>query len=118
MEVIDNIDAGKYVNRVPFDIPALVIDGATTTIARAAEMRDEHKKAIRRQRDLFRIEEARMNELFRDDLEIEFDVVGHPKADRLFEISWSDGHSDGLQAVAYRYEKMADLLTTAEGATS
>ena len=44
------------------------------------------------------------------DLEKEHSMIGHPKAKTLFEMAWSDQRSDGLRAVAWRYEDLLQLV--------
>ena len=44
------------------------------------------------------------------ELEKEHSVVDHPKADLLFELAWSQGHSSGLEEVRLVYAEMVDLI--------
>lgn len=55
-------------------------------------------------------EEGRLHQLFKSDLEKEFGIVRHPKADLLFQIAWSMGHSSGYHEVWNHYQEMVDLL--------
>ncbi len=48
--------------------------------------------------------------IFRADLERENDVAGHPKAARLFEMAWTEGHSAGHYEVANTYENWVELI--------
>lgn len=109
-DIYEHIANGRYENHVPLDVPALVIDADTTTIARAEELRNEHATLKREQRGRYREEEARLNALFRADLEVEHGLVGHPKAERLFEMAWDRGHSGGFREVAEHYAELAELV--------
>lgn len=55
-------------------------------------------------------EEARLNLLFKSDLEKEFDIVGHPKCGLLFQIAWDLGHSSGYSEVWNYYQQLVDLI--------
>jgi hypothetical protein len=48
--------------------------------------------------------------LRKDNLE---DSVGDRAAQRLFDIAWEDGHSEGYQRVAERYEELAEIVNLA-----
>ena len=43
-------------------------------------------------------------------LEIEHNLVGHPKADKLYELAWDYGHSSGYSEITSYYADLADLL--------
>lgn len=43
-------------------------------------------------------------------LEKEFGIVDHPKSDKLYEIAWSFGHSEGFNEVESYYLDMVELL--------
>ena len=43
-------------------------------------------------------------------LELDHGLVGHPKADLLYEIAWSLGHSSGYNEVKNYYDELAPLL--------
>jgi hypothetical protein len=47
---------------------------------------------------------------FRQDLEKEFGVVGHPKAHRLFTLAWERAHAEGYEAVLAEYVELVDLI--------
>lgn len=51
----------------------------------------------------------RLHQLFRSDLEHEFGMVGHPKADALFRLAWEHGHASGHAEVASYYSEFAEL---------
>lgn len=68
------------------------------------------KKDERHIRDAWGNEESRLNQLFKSDLEKEFDIADNPKADKLFEIAWSLGHSSGYSEVWHHYQELVDLV--------
>ena len=47
---------------------------------------------------------------FKGTLEREHNLVGHPKADLLFEKAWDLGHASGLQDVESYYADLAELI--------
>lgn len=110
MNVIDAIREGRYKNTVPYSVDRVPIDENRMTVRQAREHAEAEKARHRAQRELHRAEEARLDRLFRADLEEEHGLAGHPKAELLFDIAWDDAHSDGYEQIAYRYERLAGLL--------
>lgn len=55
-------------------------------------------------------EEARLNDEFRMFLENDHGVSTHKNAKKLFELSWSAGHSGGYQEIANYYNEFVELL--------
>lgn len=47
---------------------------------------------------------------FQKELEIEYETVGNPKADHLFETAWNLGHSCGEAEVHNYYEDLVGLI--------
>ena len=39
-----------------------------------------------------------------------FETMGHPKADRLFELAWEHGHANGEWEVGIYYQEFMELL--------
>lgn len=85
------IAEGRYHNAIPYQLP-----------------NDGHE-ARTQQRHRHLAEQARLRNLLKSDLEAEYGLSGHPKADRVFEIAWQHG-SLNLHAVVALYEAMVDLL--------
>ena len=83
MSVFENIRNGLYDNKTTY----------------SEETRKEH-----------RAETARLEAIFKADLEEEFGLTGHPKADKLYGIAWSYGHSAGYIDVAHYYDELSELL--------
>lgn len=44
-------------------------------------------------------------------LEEENGVVGHKKANLLYQMAWERGHSDGFEAVEHEYNDLVQLLS-------
>lgn len=81
----------------------------TTTVTEWGAWEEAKKERKRAQHRLRREEDARLIALFKEDLEKEYGTVGHPKADRLFEMAWSHGDSLHLD-VAYHYDDLSELV--------
>lgn len=58
----------------------------------------------------YKEEDARLLQLFWDDLAEEHGVTHNPKRSMLEGIAWENGHSSGLGEVANVYEKLVDLI--------
>lgn len=54
---------------------------------------------------------AEIEERFKKDLFKYLDIENHPKRERLFEIAWGLGHSEGLRSVVEYAEELVDLLS-------
>lgn len=108
--VAEAIRAGRYENKVPHDITAEPVNEDTMTVRRAREHKEEQKKRQREQRDLNQTEYRRLRDLLKADLEAEYNLSGHPKAEKLFAMAWEDGHSGGYQEVARRYDELVELV--------
>lgn len=59
----------------------------------------------------WRNEQHRLHALFRKDLLEDLGITNHPKADKLFEMAWDNGHSEGLQAVYDWAVELSELLS-------
>lgn len=88
--VYDKIKAGAYENAVEYP-------------SRSAPNRAERQMEYRKGQ---MVAEAR----FKADLEEEFGLSGHPKAQRLFDLAWQEGHSSGYNEVLNYYSEFSDLL--------
>jgi hypothetical protein len=82
---------------------------AWKTTGHIVEIEDD-KVAYRAATQAYGAETARLETKFRDDLEEEYDMVGHPKADILFSKAWQMGHSAGYGEVASYYDELYDLV--------
>lgn len=93
MSIIDNINAGKYKNNLPYSRHAA-----------------PPSTAERRERAEYRAETDRLDHLFQADLFEEYGVAGNPKAAKCYSIAWDLGHSAGLQEVANYFDDLVVLI--------
>ncbi len=68
-------------------------------VAAVAELRKAYQNEVRACEDQFKI-----------DLEVEYGLVGHPKADLLFSKAWEMGHSSGFGEVLNYYDELSELV--------
>ena len=73
-------------------------------------IKDERKVAKRRVRDAYHDEKNREYIRFKLDALAELGLDGHPKADKLFERAWEEGHSFGYSEVWIHLVELADLI--------
>jgi hypothetical protein len=64
-------------------------------------------------RDTYHEEDARLTKMFRLLLLYEHKVTGE-KAQKIFELAWSDGHASGLSDVAHYFEKYCEFIKDIE----
>ena len=109
--VYDNIQAGKYENKLKYpsheDAP---------NRARIAELKAEIEKLQQGDKDWRRVameayhrESGLLTLQLRGDLEAEHDMTGHPKALVLWIKAWDEGHSNGFSEVATCYADLVEL---------
>ncbi len=110
MNTYDEIQAGRYHNLVPYEYVKVPVDENTMTVRQAKEHEAEQKRLRDHQRTLHWQEDGRLRDQFRADLEEEFSVKEHPKADLLFSMAWDRGHSSGWVEVYYEYVSLVDLV--------
>lgn len=122
MSVYDNLVDGAYENTLPYPEnpkrPAvlnkraseLTVDEIATLISVTNEYNEavENARVARRE---YGKETARLENKFRDDLEAETRMVGHPKAGLLFSKAWEMGHSSGLMEVYNFYTDLIELVS-------
>lgn len=104
MSIFDNLRDGRYTNNKPYPkgrrrLPHRATDAEITEVERNQRLLEEYRN-----------EDARMNALFRKDLEEECGMTGHPKADLLFDKAWDLGHSSGFNEVAIYYTDLVELV--------
>lgn len=67
-------------------------------------------KDFKERAQAYNLETARLEAQFKQDFFVELDIVGHPKADKLYSKAWEHGHSAGYQEVMnYGYD-LVDLI--------
>jgi hypothetical protein len=64
----------------------------------------------KQEREAMREKERQETDAFRARLEEENDIVGHPKADKLWSLAWEYGHAYGYTEVKSYYVEMMELL--------
>jgi hypothetical protein len=60
---------------------------------------------------LYKEDSRRLNEEFKKDLFQTLDIVGHPKAEMLYDKAWDSGHSNGYSEVYYDALDLVDLIS-------
>jgi hypothetical protein len=121
MSVADKIRAGEYKSKVQWptmpEKPAVlnkrVMDVTAEDLARAAEIKaryDADMQAYKDQKRLYAQSEQQGIAKLREDLEREYGLSGHRKADLLWHKAWEHGHSSGLEEVAQWYDDLAELV--------
>ena len=110
VNVFDAIAEGRYKNNVPYDREPDPVNEETMTVRQAREHKEKQKLLRNEQRELHHAEQHRLDALFKADLEAEHNVVGHPKADKLFSIAWQRGHAYGYYDVACIYDDIVELI--------
>jgi len=124
MSVYDKIRNGDYATKLPSPtrpgMPPLLARLARTLtddeIRILPQVKAEYDAASLAYRDAIsmrRADASRLEHAFRDDMEDEFGMAGHPKADKLYELAYTRGGSDGWEAILAEYETLADLVKAA-----
>lgn len=108
----EKIAQGRYENKLPYSLPVEPVDEERMTVRQAREHKEAQTIKRREQHNLYRAEDARLNALFKADLEEDFGLTGHPKASKLFEIAWQEGHSGGYGEVVNYYEETCGAFAT------
>lgn len=68
------------------------------------------KEAIDKMRADFNAEEKRLEGLFKEDAIAEVGLLGHPKAEKTFELAWTYGHESGLHEVWAYLKQLTELV--------
>lgn len=68
------------------------------------------KEEVREMRKKWREDEYRLKQVFKQDALEELGLSKHEKADKLFEMAWEEGHSNGLGEVWIYMEQFAELI--------
>ena len=72
--------------------------------------RIEDTESYLKARDEWYEAEAKLKQEFWDDCAEDFGLQNHPKREKLQEIAWEEGHSEGFRSVYQWYERLAELL--------
>ena len=89
MTIFEKIEAGEYKNHLLY--PA-------------------NSPRYQPARQAYRDEEARLKELFYNDLLAEFDVTNNVKAPTAYGIAWERGHASGYAEVARYFSTLVELI--------
>lgn len=109
--VMDRVADGEYENRVPYPARDISeIDPETTTLAEAVRIKARRKQEFLASRTAYRQGEYAQRARLKADLEVEHDIVGHPKADKLWNLAWEMGHSLGYSGVLNYYNELLELV--------
>jgi hypothetical protein len=84
VSITDRINNGEYVNKLDFK---------TTP------------------RSIYLTENGRLEANFRKDLEHEYGMTGHTKADTLWRLAYERGHSGGYHEIYNEYDDLSVLIT-------
>jgi hypothetical protein len=121
ISVLDNISYSKYKVLLPYpEKPKLV----AKLVARVDSLSDDEILSIpaqrasyalalekyKEQKEIYSQAIADKNRQFRADLEEEFKLSSHPKAELLWNIAWDKAHGSGLSEVYTEYSILAELL--------
>src|SRR4051812_42279726 len=71
---------------------------------------DRKDPEYKAKREAYNQRTAALEAEFKNDLYVEFGVVGHPKADQVFSLAWSHGHSAGYAEVANYFSEFVELI--------
>lgn len=88
MNTLQNINDKHYTNKLPY----------------------ASNKKNPKVHDAYYAEEVRLIRNFKNDLETEFKMQDHPKAELLYAKAWAQGHSSGLHEVYYAYSDLVELV--------
>ena len=58
----------------------------------------------------YRERQQAVNMEFRKALEDDYGTSGNPKADKLWDIAWAEGHANGYSEVEMHYETLYELI--------
>lgn len=121
MSIKDNICAGEYESKVqwpqrpvmPEVFQKRVKDISADDLTQAAEAKARYDidiKAYEEQKLQYWQSERDGIARLRVDLEQEYGMSGHPKADLLWHKAWEQGHSCGLYDVTQCYDDLSELV--------
>jgi hypothetical protein len=125
MDIYKNIADGKYKNNVPIlgeyykskelrdleKIPAgSLTDIQFEQLKALREVYKANQAEYHRTLDLYRKEEGRLNDIFKQDCEEAEGFTNHPKKDKLWSKAWEHGHASGYGDIYSWYRELAELL--------
>jgi hypothetical protein len=117
MTVWTKLEGNEYRNRQPY--PERPRKPSFSHMSNAGEMRayadsleqyDGQLKLWRADVAAWNARSAALEAEFQHDLEVEYHMVGHHKAELLYGKAWQMGHSSGLHEVANCYANLVELV--------
>lgn len=114
--IYDNIEAGKYENKVQWmahpKVPKLPsLNPTKEDIEKYLKEEADYKtkkELVTKQNELRDKEELRLYNLFKKEALTELGFEKHPKADLIFDKAWGDGHSGGYYEV---WNSLMDIVS-------
>ncbi len=67
---------------------------------------EDYQEALAIYREALR----KLDERFKQDVLCENGLAGHPKAEKVWDLAWEEGHSSGYSEVANRVERLTELV--------
>ena len=120
METVwDKLQRNAYRNTDPYPKSISRPIPVFSTNPNAAELRDYANKiedwekqtaAIRDEQQAWSSRNAALHAQFRIDLETETDMLGHPKAELLYDKAYARGHAYGVDEIYSHYMDMLELV--------
>lgn len=121
METVwDKLQRNAYRNPDPYPhSPSRPIPVFTMSNAHAKELRDHansleawerDSQAVKELQDAWNQRNCQLTDQFREDLEKETNMAGHPKAELLYYKAWDRGHAYGVDGVYSAYMDMIELV--------
>lgn len=107
------MDFKKYEDDKHYEFPPATDILAAEQEAKATieALKAKRKQAERDIREARRAEQARLQDVFKQDMFEELGITNNPRREKLFEIAWEMGHSEGYSGV---YNAALDLLPLIE----
>lgn len=119
MDVWQKLEANAYANKDPLPVrprkPRLLPTASSAEVRRHADALDQYDQNLREYREHLVTHNSKTLQLeteFKHDLEVYYNLVGHVKADLLYQKAWWRGHAHGLSEVAEVYSDLVELILT------
>lgn len=114
MTVYDNMKAGRYENTVEYPTrshkPKLVSGATPAQIREYADAVEKWEANYDAKKTAYYAEQHARQALLKRDLEEEYGLTNHPKADMVWGKAWEHGHSGGYNDVATWYSEFAEVV--------
>ena len=113
---------GVYTNGAPYPVKPVepsvlrkrardLTNDELATLVEVTSIYDDAKLAYDEARRAHNAESGRLTALLQADLEAEYGVTGHPKAELLWSKAYDRGHSGGMGEVINVWTDLVDLIT-------